>query len=98
MKQTAIPLKDILKEVVKNLGGKKRLKQQNLLDEVWREIVGREIARHTRVLGAKQRVIRVKVDSATLLNELANFRKAAILTKIKERLPDKSYQDIKFIP
>lgn len=98
MKQTAWPLKDVLKEVIKNLGGPKRLKQQNLLETVWQEVVGTEIARQTKVVGAKQRVIRVQVDSATLLNELANFRKEAILSKIRERLPDKSYQDIKFIP
>jgi len=97
MSKGAVHIQDILKEVVKDIGGKKRLKQQGILECLWQEVVGENLARHTYVVGVKQKVIQVKVDSAPLLNELANFKKQQILTKIREKLPDKSYQDIKFM-
>jgi predicted nucleic acid-binding Zn ribbon protein len=92
MSQGAVHIQHILKDVIKDIGGKKRLKRQGQLEGLWEEVVGKDLAQHTYVLGVKQKVIQVKVDSAPLLNELANFKKQSILTMIRKKLPDKSSQ------
>jgi predicted nucleic acid-binding Zn ribbon protein len=100
MARGAVHIQHILKEVIKDIGGKKRLKQQGALDRLWIDVVGDELACHTYVAGIKQKIIQVKVDSAPLLNELANFRKQEILNKIQAKLPiseSGKYVDIKFM-
>lgn len=100
MSQGAVHIQHILKDVIKDIGGKKRLKQQGTLDRLWPGIVGEELACHTYVVGIKQKVIQVKVDSAPLLNELANFRRQEIFGKIRAKLPQSEtgkYVNINFI-
>jgi hypothetical protein len=93
----AVHIKDVLKEVVKQFGGKKRLKHQESLVTVWRGIAGTKIANQTTIIGIDQKIIRIKVNSAPLLNELANFKKRELLAKINEKMPGRFYQDIKFV-
>jgi methyl coenzyme M reductase subunit C-like uncharacterized protein (methanogenesis marker protein 7) len=87
MSRGAVHIQHILKDIIKDIGGKKRVKQQGILDRLWPEVVGEELSQHTYIAGIKQKVIQVKVDSAPLLNELANFRKEEIFNKIRAKLP-----------
>ena len=91
-------IKDVLKQVLKGIGGKKRAKKQTTISIIWQETVGEKISSHTQIVDVKQKTIHVKVDSAPLLNELAQFRKKEILYKINQKTPDNPYQDIKFLP
>jgi hypothetical protein len=62
----------------------------------WNNIVDARTASRTCVKGFRQKVLYVKVESASLLNELCNFKKEAILIKLQARYPDLKIRDIKF--
>ena len=76
------------------------LSRRTLHDQVgraWVEVVGPENAVHTRVSRTIRRgVLRVEVDSPTLLAELSGFRKAEILHGLQERIKRKHIEDIRF--
>lgn len=100
-RQTAQPISKLIKDFRKTLGTKRAKEQPRLfsgLTQAWREIVGEKIARHAKLVGEKQNILYVKVDSAPILAELANFRKREILQKLHTGYPTKTYRDINFIP
>ena len=63
----------------------------------WPKIVGTAIAQRTDVQGFRQKILYVKVASPALMNELANFKKDNILSKLQTEYPDQHIRDIKFI-
>ena len=95
MKQTAQPINKLIKGFLKTLGTKRVRKQQDLT-QVWEEIVGPSVAAYTRIAGEKQNILYVKVNSAPILSELANFRKKGILQKLRVA-SKRNYRDINFI-
>jgi predicted nucleic acid-binding Zn ribbon protein len=90
-------IQSIIKDVIRTLGGKRRMKQQKELSEIWTEISGKKLSSHTQLMGVRKKVIQVKVDSVTLMSELSNFKRQELLAKIREKTPGKYYLDIKFI-
>ena len=56
---------------------------QQRLREDWMQAVGPLLAPHTRLAGYKQNVLRVEVDSAVYLHELAAFHKDTILQRLR---------------
>ena len=76
------------------------LGRQTLQDQVsraWCEVVGAQTARHTRLSRTiRQGILRVEVDSPTLLAELDGFRKAEILHGLHDRVKRKHIEDIRF--
>lgn len=96
MRQSAQPISKLIKDFRKTLGVR-QVKKQHGITQVWAQIVGASIAPHTRITGERQGVLLVKVDSAPVLAELANFRKAEILKKLCARWPAKTYRDINFM-
>lgn len=64
--------------------------------ETWREVVGGEIARHTRVTGVSGNVLRVEVDSSPWLCELSSFHKRQLLAELCRRLRKTRITDIHF--
>jgi predicted nucleic acid-binding Zn ribbon protein len=66
------------------------------IHDVWVEMVGEEVSKHTLVRGCRSGVLGVEVDSAPWLQELASFRREEILERLQERLPDVQVHDIKF--
>ena len=76
------PIGDLVKKIVKGSarrGARTRAEAQ----AKWAEVVGPEIAAHTRVTGYERRVLRIGVDSSALLAELAGFYKEGILESLQ---------------
>ena len=76
---------------------KEKTKTAFTIAQDWSNFVDAQTARRTEVQGFKQKVLYVKVQSSALLNELANFRKDAILLKLQAKYPEQHIRDIKFI-
>lgn len=72
-------------------------KQERLkLEKSWAEAAGEEYAAHTRVLVLKKGVLEVSVDSSVLLQELSQYQKRPILTKLRKLLPALVLTDLRF--
>lgn len=63
---------------------------------MWREVVGDEIADHTRVVDAANGELVVEVDSAPLLNELSTYYRQEILESLKEHEEFRGIQKLRF--
>jgi predicted nucleic acid-binding Zn ribbon protein len=63
----------------------------------WDKIVDPQIARRTQVIGIKQKVLYVKVESPSLLSELSNFKKNTVLEKLQFKYSNHQIRDIKFV-
>jgi hypothetical protein len=68
-----------------------------VINENWNKIVDERTAQRTEVIGIKQKIIYVRVESPALLNELSNFRRNALLEKFRLKYPSHQIRDIKFI-
>ena len=66
------------------------------LEGAWAEAVGPEAAPETRVVALRRGVLEVEVRQGILMQELAQFRKRALLTALRERLTNLPVTDIKF--
>ncbi len=88
-------ISDVVKQVRKELL-KENTQKSLVIGDNWDKIVDAQTARRTCVMGFKQKVLYVKVESPALLNELCNFKKGAILEKLQLKYPDHKIRDIKF--
>ncbi len=86
---------DVVRQVRKELL-KENTKKSLVIGDNWDKIVDVQTARRTCVMGFKQKVLYVKVESPALLNELCNFKKNTILAKLQLKYPDHKIRDIKF--
>ena len=66
------------------------------LREAWRQIVGEEVFKMTKVLLLKGRVLQIGVESAVMIHYLTSFERNAIITQINDIIGEKSIEDIKF--
>ncbi|KPJ57774.1 MAG: hypothetical protein AMS16_00795 [Planctomycetes bacterium DG_58] len=79
------------------ISGLSRQSLQDQVSRVWCELVGEDTAKNTRVSRTIRRgVLRVEVNSPTLLAELDGFRKADILHGLQERIKRKHIEGIRF--
>ena len=88
-------LSGVLKGLVKETGLAKALKHRELLS-LWRDIVGEEGYKHTRVVELKKGCLSIEVESAALLHHLANFCKEDILRELQTRYKSAFVTNIKF--
>ena len=89
------PLSEILGALVAARGyGKLRAARE--LEEAWTAAVGREIARQTKLGDVRRGVLQVTVAHSTLLEELAAYRKPAILAALRQNAPNSPIQDVRF--
>lgn len=88
------PLTDIVKKVIKGLGGQARPTEEEIR-LAWQEAVGDEAAKHSRPVSFKKASIFVNVDRSSWLYELTT-RKKQILEKLEARLKGKMFKDIRF--
>lgn len=86
---------EVVKQVRKELL-KENAKKSLVIGNNWNKIVDARTAQRTCVMGFKQKVLYVKVESPVLLNELCNFKKGVILEKLQLKYPDHKIRDIKF--
>lgn len=85
----------VMKELVRDVALAKAVKQKELFS-LWREIVGEEIYKHTKVAGLKRGCLSVEVDSATLLHHLTNFCREEILSELQTRYKKSFITSIRF--
>ena len=90
-------LGDILRDFLETSGLAHKLKHLEVY-RAWEEVVGPEIASHTRIAGFTHRKLYVEVDSAARRHELSSFYKRQILDGLREQLPGVRVHDIVFQP
>ena len=66
------------------------------LESAWATAAGAELLRDTQVLGMKRGVLEVAVRNAVLLQELTQFHKRGLLTKLRAAMPGVALTDLKF--
>ncbi|MSR33016.1 MAG: DUF721 domain-containing protein [Gemmataceae bacterium] len=72
-------------------------KQERLqLEKAWAEAAGEEYLAGTRVVVVKKGVLEIAVSNSSLLQELAQFQKRPLLTRLKELLPGVALTDLRF--
>ena len=87
-------LADILREVDALRGYDKKNSRQRLA-EAWRDVAG-EAAAASHPTMVKSGVLHVAVRNAAVLDELANFRREAILAALRERHAGLKLRGLKF--
>ena len=89
------PIGDILSELIARRG-LARLREQEQLENAWREVAGEPIASHSRVGSVRRGVLEVYVANSVLLQELTSFRKQELLEKLQLSLESETIQDLRF--
>jgi Dna[CI] antecedent, DciA len=93
--RTPRSLSDILAEMF-TVRGYARLSARQELEIAWNTAVGEPHCRQTRLGGVRHAVLNVTVAHSALLDELAAFRKAALLASLKWGAPGTAIDDIRF--
>jgi hypothetical protein len=88
---------DILRDFLETSGLGHKLKHLEVY-RAWEQVVGSEIAAHTRIVGFTHHRLYVEVDSAARRHELSSFYRKQILEGLHQHLPDIRIQDILFRP
>jgi predicted nucleic acid-binding Zn ribbon protein len=89
------PLREILARLFTTRGWGRRQARLHL-EKAWADAVGPKHADKTRVLGLKHGILEVEVNSAILLQELAQYHKRKLLARMRERLPNHTFTDVRF--
>ena len=77
-----VPLRRIVTEVMKGL--KARSSEQTAeVERIWRELVGEELCRFSRIRGVTAHTVDVEVDGSAVLAEVDQFFRRAFLDKLK---------------
>jgi predicted nucleic acid-binding Zn ribbon protein len=66
------------------------------LESAWAAAAGMELLKDTRVLSIKRGVMEIAVRNAVLMQELTQFHKRTLLTKIRAAMPGAILTDLKF--
>ncbi len=85
----------VLTEVIARRG-LARLRQQELWEKSWRQVAGPHIAEQTRVGSFRRGVLEILVGNSSLLQELAAFRKDALLAELKRCLNAHTIRQLRF--
>lgn len=88
------PIGDVLGELISRRGYA-RVEAGEALFCAWNTAAGETMARFTRAGVVKRGVFEVLVANSTLLQELT-FQKAALLTKLRQELPQEKIKDLRF--
>lgn len=89
------PLEGVLKNIIKNLDGKNRPSEEDLMD-AWECAVGKRAASHSKPVAFKGAGLVVNVDGSSWLYELTT-RKREILKSLGEKITaKKKIKDIRF--
>jgi predicted nucleic acid-binding Zn ribbon protein len=66
------------------------------LESAWASAAGEQLQKDTAVLGMRRGVLEVAVRNAVLLQELTQFHKRGLLTKLRAAMPGVTLTDLKF--
>lgn len=89
------PIREVLARLFAARGWGRRQARLHL-EKAWSDAVGPKHAAATRVLGLRRGILEVEVNSAILLQELAQFHKKKLLERLRERLPNQTLSDLRF--
>ena len=89
------PLSEILGDLF-TVRGYGRLLARQELEDAWNTAVGEPFSRQTRLGEVRRGVLNVTVAHSTLLEELAAFRKPALLDAVRAGAPATTVHDIRF--
>lgn len=89
------PLGDLLGELFA-ARGYSRVQATGAVEAAWAEAVGAPADTQTRVQGVRHGILTVAVAHPALLEELAAFRKAELLTALRAALPTVRLLDLRF--
>jgi predicted nucleic acid-binding Zn ribbon protein len=88
------PLGDLVKKVIKKIGGRGRLTEEEIA-AAWAQAAGKRGAKHTRPVSFRKSTLTVNVDGSGWLYELTT-KKRQILKKLGSGLAGKKVKDIRF--
>ena len=88
------PLQNVLRKVLGDSPLREGLERQKTL-ECWPEVVGQEIARHSRAVSINEGTLLVRVDGSVWAQELALLRNQ-IIAAFTERLGEGAVREIRF--
>jgi len=83
-----------VKTVLQNLGMDRIIRKHSIWNG-WEEIVGREVASHTRPAFYSGRCLFITVDHSTWMHQL-NFLKESIIANINRKLGSEAVKEIRF--
>ena len=89
------PLSDVLGELFASRGFG-RLRALKELEDAWNAAVGEPGCRQTRLGDVRRGVLNVTVAHPALLEELAAFRKPALLAALRQNAPGTVVHDLRF--
>jgi len=89
------PLSEILGELF-TVRGYGRLRARQELEDAWNTAVGEPNCRQTQLGEVRRGVLNVTVAHSTLLEELAGFRRPALLAVLRASAPATTIRDIRF--
>ncbi|MGD9873199.1 MAG: DUF721 domain-containing protein [Kiritimatiellia bacterium] len=78
------PLGELIPDVMKKMGMHGRLHEAAMLDE-WPQLVGAQLAGHTRPVKLEHDVLTVFVDHSAWLSELSRYGKKQMMDKLNAR-------------
>ena len=91
----AIQLKDALNNFFENQDIKEKVEDNNIF-VIWKDIVGENIAKVTKVDKFKNNILFIKTKNSAWRSELS-FQKEDLIDKIIQKLPKMKIKDIRFI-
>lgn len=89
------PIKDVIKGVIKTWSGESGRFNQDQILKVWRKVVGRTLAKHSKPASFRSSRLIVNVDSSGYLYELT-IKRAQILRKLKKKFKKKPLEELQF--
>jgi predicted nucleic acid-binding Zn ribbon protein len=66
------------------------------LESAWAAAAGAELLKDTQVLAIKRGVLEVAVRNSVLIQELTQFHKRGLLTRLRTAMPGVTLSDLKF--
>lgn len=95
MDRAAVPIGDLVPKVFAGSELEEPFWQQQLVD-AWEQIVGPQVAAHTRPGPVHGHTLVIYVDSAAWLSEIQRFAQGKILANLEQQLENKRFRSLRF--
>ena len=93
MKREAAPIQSVLKNLIKELGKKDRLTEEDMM-AAWTDVVGQQAAGHSRPVSFRRSRLVVNVDASGWLYDLT-LKKKDIIIELAGKLKGRRLKDIR---
>jgi predicted nucleic acid-binding Zn ribbon protein len=93
MKKDAASIKDVAKDIIKNLS-KERHSKEDRIKEAWEKAAGKKFCAHAQPVSFRKKRLVVNVDSSGWLYELT-MRKQKIVSRLRKMLKD-DFRELQF--